>query len=515
MKTASLTPYRFVKVESVQELRQRYIKNIGKWLGIACLGMAAFSAVIYIFSPWVSGLETIASLVIAALPCVAAWQLVKRGRPETAAWILFGFLFLGFSFLFSLAGFMLYYLMIYLICVISLIILGTRIALLTFLALLVQSFVYGIILDKGIQSPLGKQTLKLDVTTLITWWLFIGITFWLVSAVYSNLLKSSAQLNAQAKELNQALQELRARQSVTENESRHVLSMSTELSAISRQQFSGSQQQVSLLQQIVNFVQEMGRQAAHIIEQTGQMKQGSERIFEAAQGIKNIFRRLVQTGQEGEAAVNQTVQASQNVSQQYENIRITLTSLLQLQGHIRSVIDSIKSISDETHLLSLNASIEAASAGLYGERFMVVAGEVKGLANRAREASQEVNDILGQVETGINEAVSAVENGQQEVRSALSAATESGHIIKELTATILETVAQIDNIGALADTVTRQAQEINSSAVLQHNATRQTNSSLQDIQGIASQNLSSSGELSNSANQLESVSRNLLTSLAA
>ena len=178
------------------------------------------------------------------------------------------------------------------------------------------------------------------------------------------------------------------------------------------------------------------------------------------------------------------------------------------------MVTLIKSISDETHLLSLNAAIEAAGAGEYGLRFGVVASEVKALADRSNLASREVSEILSQVESRIEQAVSAAEISHKETKKALEAAQESGIVMSALVVSIYRNNYEIEQIEQVADIVSGQVGEINHATSQQYKASNQALETLQSIGVVASQNANGSTEITKSSQILEKLSQDLLETLS-
>src|SRR3569623_982112 len=93
------------------------------------------------------------------------------------------------------------------------------------------------------------------------------------------------------------------------------------------------------------------------------------------------------------------------------------------------ILDLLNSIAAETHLLSLNAAIEAVGAGEHGERFSVVAQEVKNLANRSSAASREVLAIVQEIEQVTTEVVEVAESGYTKAQEMAQEAEQTGVVI--------------------------------------------------------------------------------------
>jgi methyl-accepting chemotaxis protein len=197
------------------------------------------------------------------------------------------------------------------------------------------------------------------------------------------------------------------------------------------------------------------------------------------------------------------------VTELYESLKSILKDLEQQQGQIKEVVNIIRGIADETNLLALNATIEAAGAGEYGERFGVVASEVKALANRSLTASREVNNILSYVEGQIQQASTAAGNAFKETQKTATATEESGMAMRDLAVTMYQNSQETEKIEQAIQVMTVQTKEISQATNQQSHASGQVAVTLQEVNNLAVQNAHSSEEVSNNAKNLETLTGDL------
>ncbi|WP_210395396.1 methyl-accepting chemotaxis protein [Motiliproteus sediminis] len=193
---------------------------------------------------------------------------------------------------------------------------------------------------------------------------------------------------------------------------------------------------------------------------------------------------------DGEAIVGRAVQSINDLAERVEQASGVLQTLEGHSDNIGSILDVIRGIAEQTNLLALNAAIEAARAGEQGRGFAVVADEVRSLAQRTQESTEEIQSMITLLQGGTRDAVGVMNSGREMAQSAVSTASEAGtalHRITEAVATINRMSQQIDEAARQQAQVT---EEINRNIV---NISQEAQRTLDDAQQSsgASQNLDS------------------------
>ena len=125
---------------------------------------------------------------------------------------------------------------------------------------------------------------------------------------------------------------------------------------------------------------------------------------------------------------------------------------------VTDILSVIKSIAEQTNLLALNAAIEAARAGEQGRGFAVVADEVRSLAQRSHEATVEIDDVLGKIQSGVQEAVTSMQVSVDVTEHSVSTANNLTEKLEE----ILHGVSAINSrTQSISATTLQQTESVN------------------------------------------------------
>lgn len=138
------------------------------------------------------------------------------------------------------------------------------------------------------------------------------------------------------------------------------------------------------------------------------------------------------TAQRGAAVVKDTVQVMRDLAQSIQQAADGIGALDKQSQLIGAIIKTISSIAEQTNLLALNAAIEAARAGEQGRGFAVVADEVRQLASRTSQATEEITSVVQQNQQLAGQAVALMGTGKRQADESLSLANEAGSVIIEI-----------------------------------------------------------------------------------
>ncbi|MCP8897915.1 methyl-accepting chemotaxis protein [Gilvimarinus xylanilyticus] len=172
---------------------------------------------------------------------------------------------------------------------------------------------------------------------------------------------------------------------------------------------------------------------------TEQMKREAA-ITETSNIAYEVSQKTDADTDKGIRVINSTIETMQGLSSLMQDASNGINELDTQSERVSSLVDSIKAIADQTNLLALNAAIEAARAGDQGRGFSVVADEVRQLALRTSEATEQIVEVVAENKQLTKKSVSLIEASLADARRALESSSESGSVMNEIQASARQVV---------------------------------------------------------------------------
>ncbi len=207
-------------------------------------------------------------------------------------------------------------------------------------------------------------------------------------------------------------------------------STSEELAAITTQTSTTVTDQQAISEQLASAMQEMGTTVNEVAQNT----------TTTSSAVENIQNKV----NEGAKKLNETYQSIVNMSGQIQESEQSVQKVRSDFDQVVNILGVIKGIADQTNLLALNAAIEAARAGEQGRGFAVVADEVRQLAQRTQDSTQEIDDMINTIMAGANSSVEVMASSVNQANSV----QESAKIVMELNQVITNDMNEISDLSA-------------------------------------------------------------------
>ncbi|MFL5351042.1 methyl-accepting chemotaxis protein [Archangium sp.] len=299
--------------------------------------------------------------------------------------------------------------------------------------------------------------------------------------------------NAMAERRQQAEAQLAKQAEEREHTLRTVAEFVNQLAATTAEILASTTQQVA-------GAQEQGSAVAETVSTIEEIAQTSDEAAGRARAVSESARHSEEVGKSGRRAVDEAIAAMSSVREQVESIATRILALAEQAQAIGDIITTVNDISEQTHMLALNASIEASRAGEHGRGFAVVAAEVKALADQSKKATAQVRQILGQIQKATQGAVMTTEAGTQSVAAATRVVTQAG--------------ATIQTLGELLGQASITAAQISASANQQATGISQIRQAMRDVNQATQQSLSSTRSTERAVQNLNSMGQKLKTLLS-
>lgn len=261
---------------------------------------------------------------------------------------------------------------------------------------------------------------------------------------------------------------------------------STEMAAVTEQTNDGTRAQKSEIDQLAAAINQMLATVNEVAQSAGQ----------TADQAQNSDK----TAQKGWEVVNKGIKSIEQLAQEIEQAGEVIVRLQSDCEAIGVVLDVIRGIAEQTNLLALNAAIEAARAGDHGRGFSVVADEVRTLASRTQQSTQEIQNMIEKLQGGAQSAVEVMNRGQEKAVYSVELSELAGTSLGEITQAV-STISQMNM--HIASAVEEQNATVNS-----------INENITNISQIAEQTAGGAQQTAQSSETLSQLAANLQETVA-
>ena len=211
-----------------------------------------------------------------------------------------------------------------------------------------------------------------------------------------------------------------------------------------------------------------------------QMLATSQEVARHAEQASVAATEADQQAGAGDQVVAEAITHIEHLAQEMARSSQAMRGLQEESQKIGSVLEVIKSVSEQTNLLALNAAIEAARAGEAGRGFAVVADEVRGLAQRTQQSAEEIEALISGLHRGTQQVADIMDNSRSLTDNSVQLTRRAGDALASITRTVSVIQEMNPQIAAAAEEQTAVAEEINRSVLKVKDVSEQTSAASQE-----------------------------------
>ncbi|WP_240343085.1 methyl-accepting chemotaxis protein [Paenibacillus sp. ALJ109b] len=300
----------------------------------------------------------------------------------------------------------------------------------------------------------------------------------------------------------------------TNRSAQEVLDTASELSSASKKTAVSASEIAVATEEIAGGASSLATEAERGNELTDNISRQMESVVAANEQMGDSARHVEKSSQTGTQHLNQLMTKTQKTEEMIGALVNKVDSLKESTSSVLKVLDVMQNITKQTNILSLNATIEAARAGTAGRGFMVVANEVRQLAEQSRQSIDMVGDITDKIMTEMNETVDQLSAAYPLFKEQMDAVKDTNVIfasVQQQMGAFVESLSMVT--GSIGDL--NQSQGTLSEAMSNVSAVaEQSSATSQEVASLSSEQQNISNQLVNLSAKLENVSTELKDTLS-
>lgn len=326
--------------------------------------------------------------------------------------------------------------------------------------------------------------------------------------------KAKDEIGQLSVSFNLMMEQITALVSQTNHSAQDVLETAAELTDASNKTAISAREIASATEEIANGATSLANEAERGNSLTDNIARQMEHVISVNQQMEQSAHQVHESSQRGTEYLNGLLDKTEASAEMISQLTSKVDELKTSTSSVMKVLDVMKNITQQTNILSLNATIEAARAGAAGRGFMVVADEIRQLADQSKQSIAMVGEITDNIQKEMNETVQALSDASPLFQEQMSSVKETGQIFVSVQQQMDNFITHLDKVTTSIDQL-NESQNILSDAMSNVSAVAEESSATsEEVASLSSEQQTIGEQLVQLSMKLENVSTGLKDSLS-
>ena len=292
-----------------------------------------------------------------------------------------------------------------------------------------------------------------------------------------------------------------------------VAASAEELNASAEQSAQAAMQIAQVITEVAVGAEKQQKAVEHTAATVEQMSAGIRQIADNTEKVASASANSAEIAATGSKSIEKSIGQMNIIEKTVTKSAEVVAKLGERSKEIGHIVEVISGIAGQTNLLALNAAIEAARAGEQGRGFAVVAEEVRKLAEQSQEAAKQIADLIGEIRLDTDQAVAAMHEGTQEVRTGAEVVTHAGQAFQDIFGAVNAVSRQIGEISGSIQELAGGSQQIVKAVQDIDAVSKETSSQTQTVSAATQEQSATMQEIAASSQALAKMAEELITAV--